>query len=149
MTQPQQGDPILYQSLDDGELEIIDGVVTMDGGLQTTVYISLFGGNFKDDGLADNVFSWWGNQLETESINKLISETQNLLQTLIATSANLPLIEQAANRDLAWMITVKAANEITVEASIPALNTIKIIVTINAIGLESRFEFVQNWRASA
>ncbi len=149
MTQPQQGDVILYQSLDDGEIEVIDGVVTMDGGLQTTVYISMFGGNFKDDGLADNAFSWWGNLLETESINKLRSETQNLLRSIPATSANLLRIEQAVIRDLAWMITVKAANEITVDVSIPALNTIKIIVTINAIGLESSFEFVENWRASA
>ena len=149
MTQPQQGDVVLFQSVDDGEIEVIDGVVTMDGGLQTTVYISLFGGNFQDDGLADNVFNWWGNQLETDNDAKLRSETQNLLRGIPATSANLLRIKAAVNRDLAWMITRRVINELEVEVSIPALNTIKIIVTINAIGPESSFEFVQNWRASA
>ena len=149
MTQPQQGDVVLFQSNDDGEIQVIDGVVTMDGGLQTTVYISLFGGNFADDGLADNAFNWWGNKLETDSDRKLRSETQNLLQGIPATSANLLRIEQAVNRDLAWMITKRVANEIDVVATIPALNKIKIVVTINAIGPESAFEFVENWRASA
>lgn len=148
MTQPQQGDVILFQSNDDGEIEVIDGVVTMDGGLQTAVYISLFGGNIADDGLAGNAFNWWGNQLETDPDAQLRSETQNLLQGIPATAANRLRIEQAVNRDLAWMITKKVANEITVEVTIPALNRIKIVVTINAIGPESSFEFVENWRAS-
>jgi len=148
MTQPQQGDVILYQSLDDGEIEVVNGVVTMDGGLQTTVYISLFGGNFQDDGLPENQFIWWGNKLETESDSKLRSETQNLLRGIPATSSNLLRIEQAVLRDLAWMITRRVANEIVVDVTIPALNKIKIVVTINAIGPESSFEFVENWRAS-
>lgn len=149
MTQPQQGDVVLYQSLDDGEIEVVGGVVTMDGGLQTAVYLSLFGGNFKDDGLANNEFGWWGNTLETTASRKLVSETQNLLQGIPSTANNRLRIDQAVRRDLQWMLTEKVANEIDVAVTIPGLNKIKIVVTINAIGLESTFEFIENWKASS
>ncbi len=149
MTQPQQGDVVLYQSIDDGEIEVVNGVVTMDGGLQTSVYNSLFGGNMEDDGLADNAFNWWGNMLEIDPDEQLRSETQNILRSIPATAVNLLRIQAAVLRDLQWMITKKVANEIDAAVSIPALNKIKIVVTINAIGPESSFEFVENWGASS
>ena len=46
----QQGDVLLFQTVDDGEINIENGVVEMSGGLETAAYLSLYGGNEDDDG---------------------------------------------------------------------------------------------------
>lgn len=145
----QQGDVLLYQTNDDGEINVDNGIVEMSGGLQTTAYLSLFGGNENDSTSADDPLTWWGNLSENEISNQYRSETQFLLQSIPATPANLRRIEDAAKRDLAWMITDKVASEVTAAASIPALNRIKLSVTIEAVGEESTFEYVENWRSKS
>ena len=49
----QQGDVKLIQTNDDGDINIINGVTEMSGGLETTVYLALFGGNEDDNGIGD------------------------------------------------------------------------------------------------
>ena len=56
------GDVILRQTQNDGDICVTGGLVAMDGGLSTAAYLSLFGGNFSDDGSQDNPSTWWGNQ---------------------------------------------------------------------------------------
>jgi phage gp46-like protein len=145
----QQGDVILFQSLDDGEIIIRAGVVEMDGGLQTAGYLSLFGGNEDDDGREDNPLGYWGNAIGDDPNERQVSRTQYLLRSIPATSGNLLRIEDAATTDLQWLIEVGAASTVNVAASIPALNRVKLAITIEAIGEESSFEFVENWKASA
>ena len=145
----QQGDVLLFQTPDDGDIIVEGGLVEMAGGLETAAYLSLFGGNEDDDGLGNNSFTWWGNLDETNPALKYRSETQNLLQAIPPTSGNLRRIEDAAGRDLAWFLEEKIASSIIVEASIPRLNTVRIKVTIEANGLESSFEFVENWKATS
>lgn len=144
----QQGDILLFQTDDDGEITVEDGIVEMSGGLETAAYLSLFGGNEDDDGLRDNIFTWWGNLDETDPAMEYRSETQNLLQSLPATTGNLRRIEEATKRDLAWFIEKKVASLVDATASMPGLNRIKLIVKIEAEGEESTFEFVENWKAS-
>jgi len=145
----QQGDVSLFQTNDDGNITVEGGIVTMSGGLETSAYLSLFGGNEDDDGRADNRANWWGNIDEVDPSREYHSETQNLLQALPATSGNLRRIEDAANRDLSWFITNKVASSVTVTASIPGINKIKLTIDIEAQGEESSFEFVENWKAGA
>lgn len=145
----QQGDVSLFQTNDDGNITVEGGIVTMSGGLETSAYLSLFGGNEDDDGRADNPDNWWGNIDEVDPAREYHSETQNLLQALPATSGNLRRIEDAANRDLAWFITSKVASTVNVSASIPGINKIKLTIDIEAQGEESSFEFVENWKAGA
>jgi len=149
MTKEQQGDVSLFQTNDDGEITVEDGIVTMGGGLETSAYLSLFGGNEDDDGSQDSSFSWWGNLDEVDPARKYRSETQNLLQALPATTGNLRRIEDAANRDLAWFIENKVASSVNVTASIPGINKIKLKIDIEAQGEESSFEFVENWKAGS
>ena len=78
----QQGDVVLFQSLDDGEIVIEGGLATMDGGLQTAVYLSLFGGNEDDDGLAQNPKTWWANLDENQPVLRYRSRLQNLLRSI-------------------------------------------------------------------
>ena len=140
----QEGDVKLYQTNDDGDISVTNGLIEMSGGLETAAYLSLFGGNEDDDGISGNVETWWGNLSETEKSHKYISETQNLLESLPITSANLLRVEDAAKRDLAWFKDEGVATNVSVTASILGLNMIKLTVNID----QERYEFVENWRAS-
>jgi phage gp46-like protein len=144
----QQGDVLLFQTDDDGEINVENGVVEMSGGLETAAYLSLFGGNEDDDGRDNNALTWWGNLDEVDPVRQYRSETQHLLQSIPATSGNLRRIEDAASRDLAWFTEQNVASSVTVEVSIPGINRVKITVNIEAVGEESSFEFVENWKAS-
>ena len=143
----QQGDINLFQTDDDGDIIVVNGVVEMTGGFETAAYLSLFGGNEDDDGRADSNLVWWGNLAEVDPAERYVSVTQNLLQALAATSANLRRIEDAAKQDLQWFLDKSIASSINVVASIPALNRLKLDISIEADGEESRFEFVENWKA--
>jgi phage gp46-like protein len=145
----QQGDVILFQTDDDGEITIEGGLVEMSGGLETAAYLAMFGGNEDDDGRDNNPANWWGNVDENIPARQYHSETQNLLQSLPATSGNLRRIEDAANRDLEFFTAESIASSVTVAASIPALNRVRIVVDIEANGEESQFTFTENWKASA
>ncbi len=142
----QQGDVYLYQTPDDGEININNGIVEMNGGLETAVYLSLFGGNEEDDGRPTNQNSWWGNLNEVDTAKQYRAETQYLLQSIPATPGNLKKIEDAIKRDLKWLSEYKIASSVVVTVSMPALNTVKIIIDIEG---SSRLEFQENWRASA
>lgn len=145
----QQGDVLLYQTTDDGEINVEGGIVKMSGGLETATYLSLFGGNEDDDGRANNAATWWANLDEADPARRYRSETQHLLQALPATTGNLRRIEDAATRDLDWFIQTSVASSLTVAASVPGLNKIKLTISIEAVGEESSFEFVENWKAGA
>jgi len=140
-------DVLLYQTNDDGEVNVVNGVMEMAGGLETAVYLSLFGGNEDDDGSSGGSLGWWGNIDETDPAKEQRSETQYLLRALTATSNNLRRVEQAAGRDLAWMVSAGAASEITVAATIPGVNKLKLSIKIVAMGEEKTFTFLQNWKA--
>ncbi len=123
-------DVVLFHTEDGGEIEIVNGVLTMSDGLETATYLSLFGGNERDSGLAaDDRLQWWGNLGEPNEARAYRSQTQNLLRNLPATSANLRRVEDAVSRDLAWM-TKTHVREVGVNVSIPKLNAIRIEVTL-------------------
>ena len=143
----QQGDVTLFQTDNDGEITVRDGVVTMGGGLGTAAYLSLFGGNEDDSGRDDSPAQWWGNLDEIDPARKFHSETQHILQAIPATSGNLLRIEDAARRDLAWMIENNVATAIEVSASMPGLNRVTLRIDIEADADASTFEYTENWRA--
>ena len=149
MTTEQQGDVLLCQTNDEGEINVVDGIVEMSGGLETAAYLSLFGGNEDDDGRDNSSSTWWANLDEVDPARQYRSETQNLLQALPATTGNLRRVEDAASRDLAWFTQNNVASSVSVSASIPGLNKLKLTINIEAVGEESSFEFVENWKASA
>lgn len=140
-------DVLLFQTNDEGNILIENGDVVLSSGLETAAYLSLFGGNEEDDGRPDNPLTYWGNLDETDPAKQYRSETQYLLHALPATSGNLLKVEAAAGRDLAWMIENGAASAVTVIAALVGLNRVSIKISIIAEGLETEFEFVQNWKA--
>lgn len=122
------------------------GDVTLDleirDGLESSFYLSIFGGNSKDDGLEKNPFTWWGNIGETIQSRIYRSETAHLLRTIPPTSKNLQRIRDAANRDLAWALTEGVCKTLDIQVSMPARNNVKIV--INADGI-SPLEFQSFW----
>ena len=105
----QQGDVLLVQTDDGGDITVENGLVEMTGGIETTVYLSLFGGD--EDGLA-----WWGDDSYTSNL-------QIALTTLPLITGNLVRFEQAAELDLADL-----GVQTTITASIPALNRLRITI---------------------
>lgn len=141
----QQGDIKLFQTNDGGNITVENGIIEMSGGLETMAYLCMFGGNEDDDGRDNNSFIWWGNIDEPDQARKYRSETQHLLQSIPATTGNLQRVKDAINRDLSVFISEKIASSVDIFISIPALNRIKIIINIIADGVESSFEYVENW----
>lgn len=142
----QQGDVLLYQQHGGGEIDVSAGLISMSGGLETSAYLSLFGGNTDDDGRKDSKFGWWGNADETNPIRHYVSLTQNLLKALPATSANLRRIEDAALTDLKWMTETGVASDVTAAASLTGINRIQLDISINSDDSISQFTFIQNWQ---
>lgn len=143
----QQGDIHLFQTVDDGDVDIVGGVVQMDGGLGTSVYLSLFGGNEDDDGSSKNKFTWWANYNEIDTAKTYRSETQFLLKSLPATSNNLKRIEQAVIRDLSYMIDKGIASDVISQVTIPRLNKVDINIMIQTSFGEIEIKFTTNWLA--
>lgn len=148
-TPPQQGDILLFQTVDDGDINVENGITEMTVGFETMAYLCLFGGNVKDDGSQNNPFTWWGNIDEPIKERRYVSETQNLIEGLSATTNNLQRIEDAVKRDLEVFLTLDIASSVEVEVALPAVNRVEIRVSIEANGEESQFTFVENWKASA
>ncbi len=143
----QEGDVLLYQTVDAGEINIAGGIAQMVPGFETALYLSLMGGNLDDDGREGNELTWFGNLSEADAAFKQVSETQFLLRSIASTSGNLRRIEDAARRDLQWMLDKNIASSVEVLATMPGLNKVKLSITILAIGEEQRFEFTENWES--
>lgn len=139
----------LFHVSDGGEIEIAGGLVTMADGLETAVYLSLFGGNERDSGIeGDAPLQWWGNLTEAEAARQYRSETQHLVRSLPAIPANLRRIEDAVMRDLAWM-DGEIARGIEALASIPARNRVQIDLNVEvAGGTKHTFQFALEWGTS-
>ena len=125
-------DVLLYQTDDGGDLTAVNGQIEMSGGLATSVYLCLFGGNEQDSGGDDTRLQWWGNIGEIPD-QQYRSETQYLLRSIPAIPANLTRVQRAAERDLQSLVSVGAATAVSVSVSMPGLNRIAIIVGVDAV----------------
>jgi phage gp46-like protein len=116
----------------------------MSEGLEPAAYLSLFGGNEQDPGDSNSTEGWWGNCGEPVPSRTYRSETQFLLRSLPSTPSSLRRIEQAASRDLQWMLDDGVAKSISVSASIPALNRVLINVLIVTLREQIQLTFGTN-----
>lgn len=121
-------DILLVQTPDDGDVIIEGGVVELTDALESAVYLSLFGGNWQDDGSVDSQLQWWGNADVTDPQHAQRSRTQYLLQSMPLTSGSLKRVEDAALVDLEWLSESYA---VTVSASIPAVNRVQFTIQVD------------------
>lgn len=139
----------IFQTPDGGEVTSTNGQLAMDDGLESAVYLSLYGGTEQDGGLeGDNDKQFWGNLTESDPARTYRSEMQHLLRSIPATSGNLKRVEDAATRDLAWMLD-DLASSVTVSASIPALNTVLVEIEIFIDDRKFAFAFTDAWKIKA
>jgi phage gp46-like protein len=123
-------DVLLRQTQDGGDLTLKGGLFLISDGLETSAFLCLFGGNEQDPGDSDSRENFWGNLTEPEPSRRYRSETQYLLRSLPAVPSNLLRIEQAASRDLAWMIDEGIVKSLAVAATIPELNRVVVDVSL-------------------
>jgi phage gp46-like protein len=134
----------LFQTPDGGEISVVNGVAAMDGGLNTYIYLCLFGGNDDDPGESDTTKSWWGNSLETDPNRQLRSRTQNMLKSIPATSGNVKRIKIAVESDIEFAVSSGVLKEAVVTVSIPKLNRVSIVID-SEVG---QFEYMEPWGGS-
>jgi phage gp46-like protein len=143
-------DVLLRHQPDGGNIDCVNGQLLMSDGLETAAYLSIFGGNELDSGAdGDALREWWGNKIERIEARKYRSRFQNLMASLPLVPGNLARLEEAAALDLTWFVDEGIATYVNVDASIPALNTVKLDVLIVVDGVNHRFEFTKQARDSA
>jgi len=100
MNKTQQGDVLLYQGPDDGDIYVEGGLVEMTQGFDSMLYIVLSGPNENDDG-SEGAYNlqWLGNEDEPEE-NQIRGKFHQLLQQLPITSGNLGTLQAAAIDDI-------------------------------------------------
>jgi len=146
---PQEGDVLLYQTLNDGEINCTVGIIEMTPDFDTMVYLVLHGSNDDDPGGDDKSKQWWGNFSEPDTDKHYRSEYANLIQGIPATSGNLRLVEAAAQRDLEKaFVSTGIADTVTVTATIPQINSLLLTIEIEAQGNKSEYTFTENWENS-
>jgi phage gp46-like protein len=144
-----EGDLLLYDTPDGGDVNIENGLFINDQSFNTAVYLSLFGGNKDDNGKVKNRKTWWGNMLDgTSESEKLISRFQSVIFGSPMTTKNIQRAESEANLDLKWIIDEGIADKITVYGSAVTRNKFSLYVMIQDNG-KSIYEntFAIFWKA--
>jgi phage gp46-like protein len=109
-----EGDILLVDSPDGGEIVIENGLIKNDKQFTTAVYLSLFGGNLDDPGKTKSKRSWWGNIFAMAESEKIRSRFQFIINGYPMTVKYIREAETAALLDLEWMKKEKIADEINV-----------------------------------
>jgi len=146
-----QGDLLLIDTPDGGEVVIEDGLLKADPAFSTAVYLSLFGGNKEDAGKTKTNKTYWGNTLEgTAEAEKIVSRFQYIITAMPLCVKNIKAAEAAAIMDLQWIIDLGIADKIesecrTGERGILIL-TIRILKDQNTLFENS---YVTSWTAKS
>jgi len=144
-----QGDVLIFNTGDGGEIEFVNGQPIMTGGFESMIFLCWFGGNFEDDGLAANRKTWWANLNEQDPDKRYISRLQNLIfQGVPLNSGNRRRIEEAALADLEIFKSSGIAGEVVAEAFITGRNQLKLVAQVNSPqGENSEVAFLINWQS--
>jgi phage gp46-like protein len=126
-----EGDLLLLDSSDGGDIAVENGLFAADGRFATAVYLSLFGGNKDDPGKVASKNEWWGNKTGGITENeKLRSRFQHIIAGLPMSVKNIKEAEKAAVMDLEWLIKEGIADAINVYGRSLGKNTFTVSVEI-------------------
>lgn len=128
-----QGDVLLFQTDDGGNISLTNGQIDMTTGLETAVYLSLFSPE-----------DWFLNDIAETDDEKLSSETNKIIDTLPNVSGNYSLLEQANLMDLQWLIDNDYANEVTSSVSSDAINRVNIQINVD----KQILNFSEGWNTN-
>lgn len=126
-----EGDVLIVESQDGGDLVLANGLIFADEQFSTAVYVSLFGGNKEDAGKVKNKDEWWGNFLsDVSESEKLRSRFQYVISGLPMSIKNIREAELAAEMDLKWFIDEKIADIINIKGRATGKNNFNLIIEI-------------------
>jgi len=132
----RQGDLLLYQTVDGGEISVKNGEPVMDGGFQTAMYMSI--------AAQDNTPTWMNEYLT--GAQQLKSEFLPFLKGAPKTSQNILKAEELAKKDLQWFIDTGKADEVNVNIISVDANRISVTIQILKDGETiDENEFKINW----
>ena len=134
---PYEGDLMLIPTMDGGDIQVQGGQPTMDGGLSTAVYISLFGHDF------------WGNAIAPDNSHKLNSTLEALIADKFRGTQTQLDVQAAALTALQWLIDDGVASAVTATATIPAPNQIMLVVGITQPSGTQNLKYLINWTNQA
>lgn len=128
-------DVLLVQTADGGEIQFDDaGNIMTTDDLRSSVYISMMGGG-----------NWWADINEPDSNNRLTGEAGRFIKRNSPNSRNLENLEDAAMRDLQWMLNIGAASKVTVTASLTNINRLTLVVDLEYDGKQVDLKYSLNW----
>lgn len=117
-------DVLLFQTTNDGDINATEQGVELAVGLETAVYLSMFGGN-------EDPVQWWGDLSETDPVNQYPARTAKAINAAVVTPSRILPIKDAALADLAWVTSGGYAQELDVSVGMPRVNTVSISININ------------------
>jgi phage gp46-like protein len=115
----RKGDLYLYDTENGGEISIRNGEPVMDGGMESAVYLSLFG--------SDNSEHWMNEYLIGSE--KVEGRFFSFIKGTGKTADTMKRAQKIAEMDLLWFVKDGIADEVTVDLS--SINTIHILLTVN------------------
>lgn len=136
MSKLRQGDILLFSTPDGGEIQVINGEPDMDGGFESAVYISIFGGDGE---------SHWIEEYQKEN-EKFKCEFYNFIKGNIKSINNLNKGIKFLERDLAWIKSDTIADKINI--SIDDLDTKRIRVNVEILANGKKLfenKYIINW----
>lgn len=113
----------LSDTLEGGEIEVINMEVTVDNGLDTSVYISLFTHN-----------NWWAGFYGSD-LYKIKKNSQE----------NRLIAKQYIQQSLQWMIDEGVAESVTVELSSILQNGFTYDIIIQEPEQTTTYKYSENW----
>ena len=128
-----EGDVYFFNTPNSGDVSIKNGVMSLDSGLSTSVYISLF-----------SVGDWWGNEVNSAE-QKIKSELNKILDRKLNNQTRLDAIE-FSKKSLAWMLDQNIVASIEIEATIPEVNILFLeLVITKPDGTIINMKYEINW----
>lgn len=126
-----------------GDIQYVGNDIAVINGKENQVYLALFGGNVEGDTTSVNSNSgWWGNNLfhKGRDDRQFNSKTERTLNTTALNSAGRAKIENAIKDDLKFLQDRGA--DVTVEVTIPSVNTVKMIIRVKYPGGPGRVTII-------
>jgi hypothetical protein len=116
-------------------------------GFENMIYLALFGGNVKASTKinrqpTEQIFSFWGNELESDLGLQFNSETERILNTVALDSSGRRRIEQSVNKDLEFMLDFAI---LTVDVLIIDTDKVQININVNRPQNLQQQQFVYIW----
>jgi phage gp46-like protein len=128
-------------------MNIENGLVMSDKGFNTSVLISLFGGNVEDSGKVENRSGWWGNYT-AQNTEKIQSRFQAVTNGNPLTVANAKEAINAAKLDLDWIVSNGIADEIAINGKIAGVKRLELEITLIKDGADIFSNtYSVNWEA--